>query len=64
MLTKLGTSVVELPFIFNGVMNGYLEHPLIRPSDAPPIFTVSLAGRGTGSARFFGLIDENGQRSF
>ena len=32
-LTELGVSVVEVPFTFSGVMNGYLEHPLIRPSD-------------------------------
>jgi hypothetical protein len=63
-LTELGTSLVALPFTFSGVMNGYLEDPLIRPNDAPPIFTVSLFGQGTASARFFGQVDEDGQRSF
>ena len=63
-LTELGESLVDVPFTFTAVMNGYLEHPLTRPSDAPPIFTVDLAGSGRASARFFGLIDENGARSF
>jgi hypothetical protein len=63
-LTELGSSLVEVPFAFTGVMNGYLEHPLIRPSDAPPIFTVNLDGSGTASARFFGSLDDNGARVY
>jgi len=63
-LTELGSSLVEAPFTFTGVMNGYLEHPLIRPSDALPIFTVNLAGSGRASAGFFGLVDDNGARVY
>jgi hypothetical protein len=63
-LTELGSTLVEVPFTFTGVMNGYLEHPLIRASDAPPIFTVELAGSGQASARFFGLVDDNGERAY
>ena len=57
-LTELGESLVELPFSFTAVMNGYLEHQVTRPSDAPLIFTVELTGSGRASASFFGLIDE------
>ena len=64
MLTDLGSSLIEVPFTFAGVMNGYLEHPLIRPADAPPIFTVSLGGSGMASAQFFGLIDDSGARVY
>ena len=64
MLTDLGLSHVEVPFTFSGVMNGYLENPLVRPTDAPPIFTVSLGGSGMASAQFFGLIDDSGARVY
>ena len=63
-LTELGSTLVEVPFTFTGVMNGFLEHPLIRPSDALPIFTVDLRGSGQASARFFGLVDDNGERAY
>jgi hypothetical protein len=63
-LTELGESVVNLPFSFSGVMRGFLENPLTRPFDAQPLFTVALAGSGRASARFFGLTEENGGRSF
>jgi hypothetical protein len=63
-LSELGSSLVEVPFTFTGVMNGYLEHPLTRPSDALPIFTVNLGGGGRASARFFGLLDDNGARVY
>jgi PEP-CTERM motif len=63
-LTELGSTLVEVPFTFAGVMNGYLEHPLIRPSDALPIFTVNLGGSGRASAEFFGLLDDNGARVY
>src|SRR5215203_2955879 len=63
-LTDLGSSLVEVPFTFTGVMNGFLEDPLIRSSDALPIFTVNLAGSGRASARFFGLLDDNGARVY
>ena len=53
-----------VPFTFAGVMNGFLEHPLTRPSDALPIFTVELGGSGRASARFFGLVDDNGARVY
>jgi hypothetical protein len=39
-------------------MNGYLEDPLTRPSDAPPLFTLDLTGSGRASASFIGLTDE------
>jgi hypothetical protein len=61
---ELGSTLVEVPFTFTGVMNGFLEHPLIRPSDALPIFTVDLNGGGRASARFFGLVDDNGVRAY
>ena len=64
MLTDLGSSTVEVPFEFSAVMNGYLESPVTRPSDAPPIFTVNLMGRGTASARFFGFVDDTGVLSY
>jgi hypothetical protein len=57
-LTELGESLVELPFSFSAMMNGYLESPVTRPSDAPPIFTVELTGSGKASASFIGLADE------
>jgi PEP-CTERM motif len=57
-LTELGESLVELPFSFTAVMNGYLESPVTRPSDAPPLITLELTGRGRASASFIGLIDE------
>jgi hypothetical protein len=57
-LTELGESLVELPFSFTAVMNGYLEDPVTRPSDAPPIFTLELTGSGRASASFIGLADE------
>jgi hypothetical protein len=63
-LTELGSSLIEVPFTFAGVMNGYLEHPLIRPNDALPIFTVNLGGGGRASARFFGLVDDSGARVY
>ncbi len=63
-LTELGSSLVDVPFTFAGVMNGFLEHPLTRPSDALPIFTVELGGSGRASARFFGLVDDNGARVY
>ena len=63
-LTELGSTLVQVPFTFTGVMNGFLEHPLIRPSDALPIFTVDLRGSGQASARFFGLVDDNGVRAY
>ena len=59
-LTDLGESLVEVPFSFTAVMNGYLESPVTRPSDAPPIFTLNLTGSGRASASFIGLVDENG----
>ena len=58
-LTELGQSLVDVPFSFTAVMNGYLESPVTRPSNAPPIFTVELTGSGRASASFIGLIDEN-----
>src|SRR3954471_3668631 len=64
MLTDLGASMVEVPFEFSAVMNGYLESPVTRPSDAPPNFTVNLTGRGRASASFFGLVDDTGVRSY
>ena len=64
MLTELGSSLVDVPFTFSGVMNGYLEDPLIRPSDALPIFTLNLGGSGRASARFLGLVDDNGARVY
>ena len=48
-LTELGQSLVDVPFSFTAVMNGYLESPVTRPSDAPPIFTVELTGSGRAS---------------
>jgi hypothetical protein len=63
-LTELGSTLVEVPFTFSGVMNGFLEHPLIRPSDALPIFTVDLGGSGMASASFFGFVDDNGGRAY
>ena len=63
-LTELGSTLVEVPFTFSGVMNGYVEDPLIRPSDALPIFTVNLDGSGRASAGFFGLLDDNGARVY
>jgi hypothetical protein len=63
-LTELGSSLVDVPFTFAGVMNGFQEHPLTRPSDALPIFTVGLGGSGRASARFFGLVDDNGARVY
>jgi hypothetical protein len=61
---ELGSTLVEVPFTFTGVMNGFLEHPLIRPSDALPIFTVDLGGSGMASASFFGFVDDNGRRAY
>jgi len=65
-LTELGQSLVDVPFSFSAVMNGYLESPVTRPSDAPPIFTVELTGSGRASASFIGVMDQNSQsgRSF
>ena len=63
-LTELGSTLVEVPFTFTGVMNGYLEDPAIRPPDALPIFTVDLSGSGRASARFLGLVDDNGARAY
>jgi PEP-CTERM motif len=57
-LTELGESLVEVPFTFSAVMNGYLEDPLTRPSNAPPLFTLDLTGSGRASASFIGLTDE------
>ena len=57
-LTELGATLVELPFTFTAVMNGYLESPVTRPSDAPPTFTLRLTGSGRASASFIGLTDE------
>src|SRR4029450_1254794 len=57
-LTELGSTLVEVPFAFTAVMNGYLESPVTRPSDAPPIFTLQLTGSGRASASFIGLTDE------
>jgi hypothetical protein len=57
-LTELGESLVEVPFSFSAVMNGYLEDPVTRPSDAPPLFTLELTGSGRASASFIGLTDE------
>jgi hypothetical protein len=58
-LTELGESLVDVPFSFTAVMNGYLEDQVTRPSNAPPIFTVELTGSGRASASFIGLNDEN-----
>ena len=63
-LTELGSTLVEVPFSFAGTLNGYLEHPLTRPSDALPIFTVDLGGSGRASASFLGLVDDNGNRAY
>jgi hypothetical protein len=57
-LTELGRSLVDVPFSFTAVMNGFLESPVTRPSNAPPIFTVELTGSGRASASFIGLADE------
>lgn len=58
-LTELGASLVDVPFTFTAVMNGYLEGPLDRPREVRPVFTVDLAGSGRASGLFFGEIDEN-----
>ena len=58
MLTELGSTLVEVPFTLTAVMNGYLESPVTRPSDALPIFTLQLTGSGRASASFIGLADE------
>ena len=63
-LTELGESLVEVPFTFSAVMNGYLEDPLTRPSDAPPLFTLDLTGSGKASASFIGLADDEHGRTF
>jgi hypothetical protein len=63
-LTELGESLVDVPFSFTAVMNGFLESPLTRPSDAPPVFTVELTGSGRASASFIGLIDDEHGQTF
>jgi len=63
-LTELGESLVDVPFSFTAVMNGYLGDPFT--SDLQQIFAVDLVGSGRASARFIGLVDESGAngRSF
>jgi hypothetical protein len=56
-LTDLGESIVDVPFSFSAVMNGYHESPVTRPSDAPPDFTLLLTGSGRASASFIGVTD-------
>jgi hypothetical protein len=63
-LTELGESLVEVPFSFTAVMNGYLESPVTRPDDAPPLFTLDLTGSGRASASFIGLADDEHGRTF
>jgi PEP-CTERM motif len=63
-LTELGESLVEVPFSFTTVMNGYLESPVTRPDNAPPLFTLDLTGSGKASASFIGLADDEHGRTF
>jgi hypothetical protein len=56
-LTELGEALVDLPFTFNALMNGYLGDPV--QGSLERVFTVELTGSGRASAGFFGLIDES-----
>jgi hypothetical protein len=55
-LTALGESLVDVPFSFNALMNGYLGDPFA--GNLERVFTVELTGSGRASASFFGLTDE------
>ena len=61
-LTELGESLVDVPFRFTAVMNGYVGDPFA--SDPQLAFTVDLVGRGRASASFFGLMDDEHGRTF
>jgi hypothetical protein len=54
-----GTFTASLPFLFNGVVSGYLSDPWV--SGFPePVFTKTLFGQGTASATFVFASLEDG----
>lgn len=53
------TTRISVPFTFSGTVVGFLENPLTRPSDVPPLFTQPIVGSGIASVTFTPTLDEN-----
>jgi hypothetical protein len=58
------TMTLSVPFTYSGTVIGFLENPLTREGDAPSLFTRSLVGSGTATARFIFLDQEDQDPSF
>jgi hypothetical protein len=46
------TMTLSVPFTYSGIIRGFLENPLTRGADVPPVFTKSLVGSGQATATF------------
>ena len=53
------TMRISVPFTFSGTIVGFLENPLTRPSDVPPLFSQPVAGSGIASVTLTPTLDEN-----